>query len=254
VEALPPVQVSSQHPWIFVGTFIAYSDGALKFIAATREQQERDEQAVAERIGKQKQDPFAKPLGPIALADSASDTKPGTASRDPKNLDLAKAVVDGIWLVCAPPGGNCRVLMPSTPTPQTFKDPTPHGEVTRYAYTCIQRSDRFTAAFTLQYADLPPGVVFVDANASLDESIELAVKGSGGKQRSSKPILLDGNPGRDFEVDGYKVEGKPGLYRGRFYIVGNRKYLVGVELFADNANAPEVTKFLDSFALTKAVP
>jgi hypothetical protein len=137
--------------------------------------------------------------------------------------------------------------MPAAPGEETFtfQPRGSGGQMTNHIYQCRGPD----GVFTLVYGDFPADYAGRGADALLDDEVKRQQEFLGGRPLGAKPIRLDGHPGREFQVDGFTADEKPSHHFCRLYLVGNRLYNVIVIVPEENANAPEVNRFLDSFAL-----
>jgi hypothetical protein len=100
--------------------------------------------------------------------------------------------------------------------------------------------------YMVMYGDYPPGTA---APRDLATNVKLSAQNSG-----ARTCRVDGGTGgagpddwRDFEIE---VGGKVGTMSGRIMLVRNRLYVVGVASDRMGRHDSEVTKFVNSFALT----
>src|SRR5262249_46059582 len=106
-------------------------------------------------------------------------------------------------------------------------------------------------AFAVMYADMPipPNETPQQIQMRLDGAREGMVRNANAKLTNASNITLDGkHPGREAQAD---LPVQNGVLRARIYVVGTRLYQVMATGTKSWADSPDVTKFLDSFALTE---
>jgi hypothetical protein len=141
------------------------------------------------------------------------------------------------WKEVSSADGRFKVLMPAEPAKGSVAEEPPVGPLTLTTYTAPHKGD----SFFLGWADLPPKPPFdtADLLKGVAKRYEAEVKGS-------KPITLQDNPGREFDLE--TAKGRKIV--GRLYVVKNRLYELLV--IGDGANAPhseEAQKYFGSFKL-----
>jgi hypothetical protein len=100
--------------------------------------------------------------------------------------------------------------------------------------------------YMVMYGDYPPGIA---PPRDLATNVKLSAQNSG-----ARTYRVDGGTGgpgpddwRDFEIE---MGGKGGTMSGRVLLIRNRFYTIAVVSEHVGRNSPEVTKFVNSFALT----
>jgi len=149
---------------------------------------------------------------------------------------------EGEWQRFEPDMGGFSILFPGTPEKQTETVPTAGGTIE-------------TVFFLVEHEDMGYSVNLADySEASLSESdVALMLDGArngavgnvGGELLEETKITLDGYPGRALKIavaDEFVVD-------ARFYLVGNRLYVLQAISMGDASISPNVEKFLDSFQL-----
>jgi hypothetical protein len=100
--------------------------------------------------------------------------------------------------------------------------------------------------YSVKWVDYLPGIN-LDIQRELEQTRDVALKRIGAMLLETTPISLDGNPGIQFTA-----QSVGGFFTFRIYIVGRRRYEVGVAQRRDTDHAADVSKFLDSFELSPA--
>lgn len=142
------------------------------------------------------------------------------------------------WKEFSSSEGKFAVSMPGTPKQETETD---DEGLTSHSFTVeIQNPD---SAYLVTYYDVPE---FAKATPEqikelLDGTPDAFAKGGNAQLTRSESIILDGNPGREFEFT--STEGFSG--KGRVYLVLDRLFLV-VAIAPQRQN---IERFLDSFRL-----
>lgn len=137
----------------------------------------------------------------------------------------------------APQGGGFTVQMPGPAQEQT----DPNG-------THMFLSEVNGKAFIVGYTDFGNHLKVTKANADmlLDAARNGMVQNAHSKVISETKITFQGHPGRDLKLmtkEGYFMQLK-------MVLSDTRLYQVGVATPKDEANSPEIKKFIDSFRLT----
>lgn len=159
----------------------------------------------------------------------------------------SKGIPDKEWQTFSPPNGDCTVLMPGSPAPQTLD--LLGMRVTQYQ---VDRKKE-KAMFVVAVYEIPPQLV---RRSLLDDMANGSRAGalnsmSGGTVTSDSPITLGDIPGREFQL---KPAANPGALIARMYVakVGNvhRAYLLMVGGDFIQPNTGDAAHFLDSFKIT----
>ncbi len=137
----------------------------------------------------------------------------------------------------APAGGGFTVLMPGSVQEKTDENGT---------HMYIGQVSGKDQAYIISYNDLGNKVNRANADKVLDNVRNgIATKN---KLVSESHVTVDGHPARDLKFstkEGY-------VMRDRVIIADSRMYQVLVVTSRDEANSPDVKKFINSFHLTKA--
>ena len=139
--------------------------------------------------------------------------------------------------------GRFSILMPGKSTLKITNVNTPVGEIPLYSFTV--GDDNF--AYIVSYADYPEDVIeSSNPKDILDGVREGVVEGVRGTLISEIIISINGNPGREINID---VGGTTSV-KSKVYLVENRLYQIMVvatnkeEIFLNSVN-----QFFDSFSL-----
>lgn len=147
------------------------------------------------------------------------------------------------WSEFVSPEGRFKVLLPAKPTKQTITLDTSKGQIVYNGF--IASSGGIICI--VNYADLPTPVTAPNEIKTIfDEARNEFVKATEGKLMSEKNISLEGNQGREFQIEMRGVKAK-----GRFYLVNRRFYqlaFMNAGLYGTPSD-DEVDKFLDSFKI-----
>jgi hypothetical protein len=142
------------------------------------------------------------------------------------------------WKEVTSQDGGFKVLMPPGAAKLAAEEEPPVGRITLTTYTVKQNGDGYFVA----WADLPPKPPFEP-----DDFLKgIAKRYDNAAVKSSKAVILQDNPGREFELEtekGRKVV-------GRLYVVKDRLYELIV--IGDAAKPPAsepAQRFLGSFKL-----
>jgi hypothetical protein len=140
--------------------------------------------------------------------------------------------------------GRFSILFPSKPTAKKEK----LGETdTAYTYT----AETATGVFVASYMDLP-GAFKTDEekNFVLDGGRDGSLENIDGKLLYEKKITLSGYLGREFSIS-MKDKGLTLRSKTRLFLVGQRAYQLLALVPEENADSPDIDKFLSSFELNK---
>jgi hypothetical protein len=100
--------------------------------------------------------------------------------------------------------------------------------------------------YSVKWVDYLPGIN-LDIERELEQIRDVALKRMVALLVETSPISLNGNPGIQFTAQSDR-----GFFTWRIYIVGRRRYEVGVAQMRDTDLAADVSKFLGSFELNPA--
>jgi hypothetical protein len=100
--------------------------------------------------------------------------------------------------------------------------------------------------YSVKWVDYLPGIN-LDIQGELEQTREVALKRMVAMLVETTPISLHGNPGIQFTA-----QSDSGFFTWRIYMVGRRRYEVGVAQMRDTDLAADVSKFLDSLELNPA--
>ena len=142
------------------------------------------------------------------------------------------------WKEFSSSEGKFTVSMPGTPKQETETD---EDGLTSHSFTVeLENPD---SAYLVTYYDVPEVAKATPEQIQelLDGAPDAFAKGGNAELTRSQNIILDGNPGREFEFT--STEGFSG--KGRVYLVEERLFLV-VAIAPQRQN---IQRFLDSFRL-----
>lgn len=147
------------------------------------------------------------------------------------------------WQTFTGPDGDFTVDMPGNPKAQTQQSKTDKGDITVYMYT-VRIGD---TDYIIAYSDYPDELIQTPGvQGFLDEVRNNAVNNTKGKLLSEESIELNGNPGRSLRVE--SPDGT-GIAQARMLLVGTRLYQVFAASQKENADSPDIQRFLNSFTL-----
>jgi hypothetical protein len=153
------------------------------------------------------------------------------------------------WQEYRAPDDSFTILMPARPVESVESLASPGGQGQMHMVMADMGSQ---GAYMVGYADYPGNTRNVSSDALLDMAANGAVTHSGATLVSKKSITLDGYPGLELELlppEGQRAE--PGRGYCRIYWIAPRIYMT----FAGGPDSREgsqaITKFLDSFKLSK---
>jgi hypothetical protein len=144
--------------------------------------------------------------------------------------------------------GRFTVQLPGAPKDQKQTLKTEVGPIDLYLYA-FEVSKEF--AYIVSYADYPEALVKQGSkDKMLEGARDGAVKNINGKLRSGsdKKVTLNGHPGREFIID---APDNVLVLKARQYLVNNRLYQTIAVVPKGKESSADVTKFIDSFKLTK---
>lgn len=169
-------------------------------------------------------------------------------------LLLATAILfpspDDPWPVYKSADGGYSIAFPGAPQSRTEQAPSPKGPVDLPTAT-LQKGD---VVYAITYFDVPP-----IPSARVDEYLDTLRDGrkSQGRIVREKTIKIDGNPGREVDVESPQTDSAPAcLHRVRFFLVKRRVYemMAVCPLDQVDASAADAKEFLDSFVPGKIEP
>ncbi|HAZ47571.1 MAG TPA: hypothetical protein DDW76_03580 [Cyanobacteria bacterium UBA11369] len=147
-------------------------------------------------------------------------------------------VTQTVWKEFSSSEGKFAVSMPGTPKQETETD---EDGLTSHSFTVeLENPD---SAYLVTYYDVPEVAKATPEQIKelLDGAPDAFAKGGNANLTRSQNIILDGNPGREFEFT--STEGFSG--KGRVYLVQERLFLV----VAIAPQSQSIQRFLDSFRL-----
>ncbi len=155
----------------------------------------------------------------------------------------SKGIPDKEWQTFTPPGGDCTVLMPGAPLPQTLN--LLGLKVTQYQLERKKEKEIFiVAVYDIPQHILRPNLLDDMANGSRAGALNSM---GGGQVTSDTPITLGNIPGREYQI---KPAANPGILIVRVYLakVGNehREFLLMVGGDFIQPNKGDAAHFLDS--------
>lgn len=144
--------------------------------------------------------------------------------------------------------GGFKVLMPGTPTEETQ---AVNGEK-----LVIYGAETEQAYYAATYTEMPFTVerLAKDTEKVLDGSRRGMLESVNGKLLKETRLKLDGkHSGRELQAE-INLPGKTGVVRARIYVVDRLLINLSAVGTAEAVASPDVEKFLNSLALTKATP
>ena len=145
-------------------------------------------------------------------------------------------------------GGGFEIMTPITLKEETQNAPSPIGNITVHMYS----GERDNSAYVVGYSDYPEALIKMSpADTLLDGARDGAIKSFHGKITEEKKITLDGNPGREFNVDARLKEKIDANMKARIYLVKNRLYQVLVVGEKGKLSTADMDSFVESFKLVK---
>jgi len=154
------------------------------------------------------------------------------------------------WRRFEPDMGGFSALFPGTPEKQTETVPTAAGTIETVFFLVEQGG----MGYSVNLADYPEAYFSEsDVELMLDGAREGAVLNVGGQLLEENQITLDGHPGRALKIavdsaSSPQVEDEF-LVHARFYLVGNRLYVLQAISTEQSSLSPDIERFLDSFQL-----
>lgn len=154
---------------------------------------------------------------------------------------------DAAWLPFTPPGSDCTVLMPGTPTPQMNN--VFDIQATQYV---VERKNGHEA-IGIGIFDLPPRVLRPSLLQDIANGYQKGVMDrlGGGQVESNKPITLGNLSGLEFQG---KLTSRRGGLIGRIYLatVGarHRAYVLALISESLELNTSDAARLFDSFKIT----
>ena len=146
------------------------------------------------------------------------------------------------WRRFEPEIGGFSILFPGTPEKQTETVPTAGGTI-ETTFFLVEQEDMGYSVNLADYSEM--SLSESDVEVVLDGAREGAVRNVGGELLEEAEITLDGHPGRALKIavdDEFVVD-------ARFYLVGNRLYVLQAISIGQTSKPSRVEKFLDSFQL-----
>jgi hypothetical protein len=146
------------------------------------------------------------------------------------------------WLKLAPEGANFEVMMPGTAKESVEEGTGAFGAYKVYLYM-VPTADTIYLIGYSDYSDPAKMDIKAEINANRDNFMKSWKEG---KILTEKDIKLGTNPGLEFtaQVDGGRIA------TSRIIMLGKRPYQL-IAVTAAGADQSGVTKFLDSFKLTR---
>jgi hypothetical protein len=149
------------------------------------------------------------------------------------------------WRVITSKEGRFTVALPGTPTQTKQRVWTAAASLDVHLFVLDTKQD---GAYVVSYCDLPADEVKPGSEQQrLDLARDGAVSNARGKLRSEKEITLNGNPGREIEIEADK--GQRVLLR--MIVVKQRLYQTMAMGPASFTQSSDVTLFLDSLRMVK---
>ena len=152
---------------------------------------------------------------------------------------------ESAWKTISPKDSGYSVAFPRSPKESTQPVHTDAGtfQLHQTLYTTSQ------CAFLAAYTDFASSIVEpASVKKILDGARDGAIKSVNGKLIRERKLMIAGYPGREFEV---AVQMNM-IYRERLFLVKDRFYQVVVVAPKNYEDQDEISKFLESFRLTKS--
>ena len=149
------------------------------------------------------------------------------------------------WVDFKDPTCKCAATFPGKPTEKRQKVPTNNKEIGDLeAVMYLYEGPGGTSAYLMMYNDYPKEKAqAADPQKVLDGARNGAAEKINGKILSEKKITINGQPGRELEIDGGQLK-----YYARIVLANKtRLYQAIVVMQKDVAKPADVRKFLDSF-------
>ncbi|HLX60266.1 MAG TPA: hypothetical protein VKX17_03180 [Planctomycetota bacterium] len=143
--------------------------------------------------------------------------------------------------------GGFAILAPVELKEQTTSVDSVNGKIDTHMFQGDKNGKRYVVGYTDYPADL---IKQEGADKLLDLARDGAAKSLNGKVANESKIALDGNPGRELDLDA-KQDNADTKYKMRLYMAGNRLYQIVIAAQAGKAAPEEVNDFLNSFKLNK---
>jgi hypothetical protein len=190
-------------------------------------------------------DPVATPSSRPAASRPAAD--PPGDDDDDAPAGLPPALSAGAeWYEFACEEGKFSVLMPAAPL-EKGDDDGGLGMLDMKTYTVdLAGGD----TYTVSYSDLPPSLAPEPSAAGLilDAATDGAVSHISGTEVKKTSISIGGHPGREVSAKSEDIDGAPGTFRARMYLVEGRVYQL-LAVARDERSLAAVDKFFGSFRL-----
>ena len=148
------------------------------------------------------------------------------------------------WTRFLPPECRCSLLTPVKMTRSA--DRPANSRFIPDTFRLFTGNGRNMTIYSVKWVDYSPGIN-LDIERELEQTRDVALKRMVAMLVETSPISLNGNPGIQFTA-----QSDWGFFTWRIYIVGGRRYEVGVAQRRDTDLAAEVSKFLGSFELSPA--
>ena len=148
------------------------------------------------------------------------------------------------WTPFSPPECRCSLLTPVKMTRSV--DRPVNSRFIPDTFRLFTGNGRDMTIYSVKWVDYLPGIN-LDIQRELEQTRDVALKRMVAMLVETTPISLDGNPGIQFTAQSDR-----GFFTWRIYIVGRRRYEVGVAQMRDADLAADVSKFLGSFELNPA--
>lgn len=152
----------------------------------------------------------------------------------------SKPAAEPSWVSFSTPAGMFSAMMPSKPDEVVNKTPT--GEEA-HTFSIVSALSNLKA-ISVSYVERPTAVQG-GADKLLDLARDTAAANLDGRVLSEKPITLGSFPGREIKL----ALPKGNVVKERIFLAHNRQYTAMVITAPANANAPEVSRFFDSFKI-----
>ncbi|MFN2532150.1 MAG: hypothetical protein ABR555_12720 [Pyrinomonadaceae bacterium] len=150
------------------------------------------------------------------------------------------------WVFFESPEGRFNIMLPAKPTTNIKTVDSAVGKLSLHYYTSVNN----VGSFLFSYGDYPTAPAEEEQRQNVLDGVRGGVlQVMQTKLVSETKISLRGYPGREF-ISTATIDGVDMIFRWKILLVGTRLYQLGVATSKDNADAPDVDKFLTSFQLS----
>jgi hypothetical protein len=154
---------------------------------------------------------------------------------------LAACAPELDWRELSVPEGRFAVLLPGKAQHESRTLNTAAGALTMTMYAFSLKQGSMVVAYT----DYPTAALAAEHGLEqLDAARDALLRNIGGGVRSEEDISIEGFPGRQVYA-----EGRAGVLKARFVVVGSRLYQIAYAGAEDGVAMADVDMFLTSFKL-----